>query len=493
MMKKRQQIKLWILYAVLAVLALVFIIIKRDSFTSLIGEITRILRPVIIGAVIAYLCNPIFRMFEQTVFPGIRSFTFRRTLSLIGTYVVLVLIFAILLMLIIPQLLTSILDFLENYEVLLASALDNANGFLDQLNARLNLQIPHIQAEMLKEGLDWIVQNVDVDALMNRLLSGNTILILFEYIGDTLVILTDIIFGLFISLYLLAGKERLYASVMRTRKALFNPRINERITRICTIADESFGGFLRGKTLDSTIVGIMTYIVISIMDVPYTLLISVIIGITDIVPVVGPWVGVIPSALIIILTDPIKVIPFLLAILIVQQIDGNIIAPKILGENTGVSSLCVMISITVMGAIWGLAGMVLGVPLFATIIELTNEFLNKRLQNKGLPTETENNEPEKKKKKSIFQREAINLTDGKGSLTKLEKTRLLAFSLVNKYDLYTPQGNATLSACVNEYLEAAQNAEETQEDIAEVTSDESVSECEIAEEVMEVPTAQPAE
>ena len=491
-MKNRKQIKLWALYAVLAVLALVFIIIKRDSFTSLIAQITRVLRPVIIGAVIAYLCNPIFRIFEQTVFPKIRSFSLRRTLSLIATYIVLALIFAILLMLIIPQLLASVLDFLENYEVLLETTLENANGFVDQLNSRLNLQIPHLQADMLGQGLDWIVQNIDVDALMNRLLSGNTILILFEYIGDTLAVVTDVIFGLFISIYLLSGKERLYASVMRTRKALFNPRINERITRICTIADESFGGFLRGKTLDSTIVGIMTYIVISIMDVPYALLIAVIIGITDIVPVVGPWVGVIPSALIILLTDPIKVIPFLFAILIVQQIDGNIIAPKILGENTGVSSLCVMISITVMGAIWGFAGMILGVPFFATIIELTNEFLNKRLQDKGLPTETENNKPEKKKP-SIFQRETINLTDGKGSLTKLEKTRLLAFSLVNKYDLYAPQENATLAACVNEYLEATQNAEETQEDIAEVTSDESISECASAEEVMEAPTAQPAE
>ena len=491
-MKNRKQIKLWVLYAVLAVLALVFIIIKRDSFTSLIAQITRVLRPVIIGAVIAYLCNPIFRIFEQTVFPKIRSFSLRRTLSLIATYIVLALIFAILLMLIIPQLLASVLDFLENYEVLLETTLENANGFVDQLNSRLNLQIPHLQADMLGQGLDWIVQNIDVDALMNRLLSGNTILILFEYIGDTLAVVTDVIFGLFISIYLLSGKERLYASVMRTRKALFNPRINERITRICTIADESFGGFLRGKTLDSTIVGIMTYIVISIMDVPYALLIAVIIGITDIVPVVGPWVGVIPSALIILLTDPIKVIPFLFAILIVQQIDGNIIAPKILGENTGVSSLCVMISITVMGAIWGFAGMILGVPFFATIIELTNEFLNKRLQDKGLPTETENNKPEKKKP-SIFQRETINLTDGKGSLTKLEKTRLLAFSLVNKYDLYAPQENATLAACVNEYLEATQNAEEAQEDIAEVTSDEFVSECASAEEVMEAPTAQPAE
>ena len=471
-MKKRKQMKLLVLYGVLAVLALVFVIIKRDSFSSFIGQITRVFRPVIIGAVIAYLCNPIFRLFERNVFPGIRSFTLRRTLSLIGTYIVLALIFAILLMLIIPQLLTSVLDFLENYEVLLASALENANGFVDQLNARLNLQLPHVQADMLKQGLDWVVQSVDVDALMNRLLSGNTILILFEYIGDTLVVVTDIIFGLFISLYLLAGKERLYASVMRTRKALFNSRINERITRICTIADESFGGFLRGKTLDSTIVGIMTYIIISIMDVPYTLLISVLIGITDIVPVVGPWVGVIPSALIILLTDPIKVIPFLLAILIVQQIDGNIIAPKILGENTGVSSLCVMISITVMGAIWGLAGMMLGVPLFATIIELTNEFLNKRLQDKGIPIENNNNEAEEKKK-SIFQRQTINLADGHGPLTELEKTRLLAFSLVNKHGLYAPQSSEAIAACVNEYLDATRQ-DKVQEPLVEARDNQSI-------------------
>ena len=490
-MRNRKQLKFIALYTVLAILALLFIIIKRESFSAFIAQIFRILRPVIIGAIIAYLCNPIFRMFEIFVFPGVRSFAVRRTLSLIGTYIVLVLIFAILLMLIIPQLFASALDFLENYETLLETTLSNVNGFVAQLNNQFHLQIPNVQADTLKQGLDWLLENVDVDSIMNRILSGNTILVIFEYLGDTFFVLTDIIFGLFISIYLLSGKERIYASIMRTRKALFNNRINERITRICTIADESFGGFLRGKTLDSTIVGVLVYIIISIMDVPYALLIAVIIGITDIVPVVGPWVGVIPSALIILLTDPIKVIPFLLCILIVQQIDGNIIAPKILGENTGVSSLCVMISITVMGAIWGLAGMVLGVPLFATIIELTKEFLNKRLEDKGLPIENDDDVVEEKKKPKL-RREVANLADGFGPLTKQEKKHLLAFALANKYDLYTPQNNATLATCVGEYLDAMPK-EEINEHVFEATVEEAIDNIEAPAEGMEAPTPQPKE
>ena len=463
-MKNQKQVNLIALYTVLAVLALVFVIIKRDSYSSFIQQIFRILRPVIIGAVLAYLCNPIFRMFEGYVFQRVRSFSARRTLSLIGTYLVVALIFVILLMLIIPQLFASVLEFLDNYEALLASSMENINGFIAQINTSFGLQIPAVDLAMLKQGVDWVLANVNIEDLMNRVLSGNTILLLFEYIEDAFFVITDVIFGLFISLYLLSGKERIYAQIMRTRKALFNSRINERITRICTIADESFGGFLRGKMLDSTIVGVLVYIVISIMDVPYALLISVIIGITDIVPVVGPWVGVIPSAVIIILTDPIKVIPFLLAILIVQQIDGNIIAPKILGENTGVSSLCVMIAITVMGAVWGLAGMVLGVPLFATIIELVNEFLNKRLEKKGISTEIEDDMGEENKKRKS-PREKASLSNGFGPLTQEEKTRLLSYSLTRKYDLYTPQDAATVAACVEEYWEATKEPENLDPDI----------------------------
>ena len=266
-MKNRKQVKLWAFYGIVGILALVFIVIKRESYSSFVSEIFRILRPVIIGAVIAYLCNPMFRLFENRVFSGIRSFTPRRALSLVATYIVVALIFVILLLLISPQLLTSILDFFENYETLLATALENVNGLIDQINNSFHMQIPALKNETLRQGFDWIVKNVNVEELMNRLLSGNTILVIFEYIGDTFFILTDIIFGLFISLYLLSGKEKIYAQIMRIRKALFNSRINERITRVCTIADESFGGFLRGKTLDSTIVGVMVYKVATALSI----------------------------------------------------------------------------------------------------------------------------------------------------------------------------------------------------------------------------------
>ena len=143
-------------------------------------------------------------------------------------------------MLIIPQLFASALDFLENYETLLETTLSNVNGFVAQLNNQFHLQIPNVQADTLKQGLDWLLENVDVDAIMNRILSGNTILVIFEYLGDTFFVLTDIIFGLFISIYLLSGKERIYASIMRTRKALFNNLIAVKIFDECFVT-ESFG------------------------------------------------------------------------------------------------------------------------------------------------------------------------------------------------------------------------------------------------------------
>jgi hypothetical protein len=128
---------------------------------------------------------------------------------------------------------------------------------------------------------------------------------------------------------------------------------------------------------------------ISIFQVPYAILIAAVVAVTDIIPVVGPFIGIVPAAVIILLTDPPKLIPFLLIILLIQQVEGNIISPKILGEQTGISSLCVIIAISVMGAIWGFAGMILGVPLFATVIELISDYLDGRLRKKGLPVQTE--------------------------------------------------------------------------------------------------------
>jgi hypothetical protein len=172
------------------------------------------------------------------------------------------------------------------------------------------------------------------------------------------------------------------------------------------------------------------------------------VGITDIVPIIGPFVGVVPSGVIILLTEPSKLIPFLLCILVIQQIDGNIIAPKILGENTGVSSLCVMIAITVMGAIWGLAGMVIGVPLFATVGELFSAYLDKRLEKKGLPAETAyysedlpmEDAPKREPLLSRLQRRILRLRrqsedGGRGDLTDRERDQLEIYAAAKRHHI----------------------------------------------------------
>ena len=424
-------------------LMVLFVILNLDRFNSWLNLIGYVLRPVTIGLVLAFLCNPIFRTFERKIFFSVRPQKLRRVLSLIVTYLILFLIFIALILLIVPQLFASILDFLNSYDSYLANALVNVNDLIVFINDNFSTSIPPLEYEKINNSIADFLAGLDLQNLLDSLLNYTNITTVLAILGDVLFVLIDIIFGIFISVYLLYSKEKRYAQIMRLRRALFDDRTNAWITNVCTVADKSFGGFLRGKLLDSTIVGILVYIIISIMQVPYAVLIAVIIGITDIVPVIGPFIGVIPTAVIILLTDPIKVIPFLLCILIVQQIDGNIIAPKILGENTGVSSLCVMIAITVMGALWGLVGMVIGVPLFATVLDLASNYLNTRLKKKNLPTETdsyydaqskEKISPERKKRPSrknlaVKERRKPRLHAG----SEIDQTRL--YLLAQKHDL----------------------------------------------------------
>ena len=393
---KQNKKLLWgiVLYAALF-LAILWIsnIAAVNQFFS---KIVLVFRPLLIGLVIAYLCNPIFRTFERKLFYRVRPKGLRRGLSLFCSYLIFVLIFALLLLLIVPQLIDSIVQFSSNAESYVDSTSAQLNALIGKLNQSLASQkdgdplLPYLDAEALKTGFSHFLKSLrlDIGSLL-QFVNTDTIDLVIGLAGGLLQLLADVIFGCFISLYLLLTKEKRYAQIMRYRRAFLSDGVNEVITRICTTADRSFGGFLKGKILDSAIIGVLVYIAISIMDVPYALLIAATIAITDIIPIIGPFIGVIPSAVIILLTDPGKVIPFLLCILVIQQIDGNILAPKVLGEHTGVSSLCVIIAVTTLGSLWGLVGMIVGVPLFATVLELTGEVLDKRLKKKGLSTDTE--------------------------------------------------------------------------------------------------------
>jgi predicted PurR-regulated permease PerM len=455
-------------------LFLILLIANLDEVKRWVDALNRVIAPVVIGLIIAYLANPFFRFFEKKAFWAVRPTGLRRVLSLLCAYLTLLVIICGLLLLIIPQLVDSIQNFAANFDNYLESVVSQANSLIMDINAGLPTKAdgsPAI-AYLRPDGIRQSVGN-----LMNSLLlaiknnfTPDDLGMITNLLDRTTSILTNLIFGVFISIYLLASKELRYAQIMKFRRAYFSETFNRRLTRFCTIADRSFGGFLRGKILDSGIVACMVYVACLIFDIPYEILVAVIVGITDMIPVIGPFIGVIPTAIIILLTDPIKVVIFLISILVIQQIDGNIIAPKILGEHTGVSSLCVMIAILVMGDLMGFVGMLIGVPLFATIIEIVKLYLDKRLIEKGLPVETESYASETLAEPPIVPDETpsalrmmceqLAAKTQSDNLTSFEELQLRSYALAKKHDLFSDTSDESISRFANEIAELFAQAQE---------------------------------
>lgn len=456
-MEEQQKKNYWfpISIAVGSAFVLLLLILCKESLNAFIGSLLDLFRPVLIGLVLAYFANSIFRFFERKVFLKVKPSSVRRVLSLLLSYAVICLILVVLLLLILPQLFESIGGFLRHYNEHLETSVDALNSLIFRINTLLPertggmAHIPYLKLNEILGSLESFVASLDLSmedlaAYFTPEAFGSLITVASGLVS----LVADIVLGIFISIYLLNRKEKFYAQILRFRRAFFSDSFNRALTRIISTADRSFGSFIKGKLVDSSIVGLLVYLALSLLQVPNALLIAVIVGITDIVPIIGPFVGVVPSGVIILLTEPSKLIPFLLCILVIQQIDGNIIAPKILGENTGVSSLCVMIAITVMGAIWGLAGMVIGVPLFATVGELFSAYLDKRLEKKGLPAETAyysedlpmEDAPKREPLLSRLQRRILRLRrqsedGGRGDLTDRERDQLEIYAAAKRHHI----------------------------------------------------------
>ena len=193
-----------------------------------------------------------------------------------------------------------------------------------------------------------------------------------------------------ISIYLLIDKEKFFALGKKVTASLFNEKHTRVILDLAKRTNLTFGRFIGGKIVDSAIIGVLTFIILTIFKMPYVLLISVIIGITNVIPFFGPFIGAIPSAIIILFVSPIQAIWFLVIVLVIQQVDGNIIGPKILGDSIGISAFWILFSILVAGKLFGLVGMIIGVPMFALIYSIIKDVIEARLKYKGLPIETKN-------------------------------------------------------------------------------------------------------
>jgi len=193
----------------------------------------------------------------------------------------------------------------------------------------------------------------------------------------------------FIAIYLWGSKEKFIAQSKKVSYAYLPQKFVDRMILLLQEANKIFGGFISGKIIDSAIIGVLCYIGMLILNIPYALLISVIVGVTNVIPYFGPFIGAIPSILLLLMVDPVEAIWFGVFVLILQQIDGNIIGPKIIGESTGLSAIWVVFSVTIFGGIFGFVGMLLGVPLFAVIYSVLTRSVNERLAKKNLSVSTD--------------------------------------------------------------------------------------------------------
>lgn len=371
--------KLWVTLAIIFIV--LYLIVNLSAVTGLAEAVLSVIAPILIGAAIAYLLNPLLKLFEFKILKKLKSNSVKRGLSILLTYVVALLFITGFLLLLIPQLIESVSDLSSNFDSYVEKTVQIVNNIIGKFSPETYVNKDNI-----------------VTALTNFFLSSGNI---FEFISNyakdfvlgLYVGLKNTILGIFISIYILISKERLHAQMRRITEALFKDKTRTMLLRYVRIANRTFGNFFIGKIFNSSIIGVITYIALLIFNVPYPLLIATIIGITDIIPVFGPFLGAIPSAIIIFIANPYKALVFIIIILVIQQLDGNILAPRILGNSTGISSLGVIVAILVMGDCFGVIGMVLGVPIFAVITILANEFIESRLKAKGRPIKTDDYYP----------------------------------------------------------------------------------------------------
>lgn len=376
-----------------------YIISNNTAIGSFFGKINDILMPLFIGLIAAYLANPILRFFEYVVFRRLikKHPKLCRGLSLLLTAVTIIAIFFLVLLLIIPELINSIKDFLGNWGVYVDESVVYINDKINAIMTRFNENTTakeYLNAREIKQYIGNIMSNSEnfFEGVAGKMLGvssmGDLVGKGFSILSAVVGAIANFFMGVIIGFYLLASKEKRYAQIMKLRNAFFSEKTNRRITEVCTMVNKSFGGYIRASLLDSVLVAVETYIIFQIFGISdYNILLAAFIGVTNIIPILGPFIGAVPTGFIVLITNPSKIWLFIILIIVIQQIDGNIICPHIVGNNTGVSPFCVVTAITIMGGLFGVVGMVVAVPTFAVIITLVKDAAERRLCAKGYSTD----------------------------------------------------------------------------------------------------------
>lgn len=367
-----------------------YLIFRGDKIAEKISAVCKILTPVIYGIIIAYLLTPIVNFIERKILRPLftrknatmtlKKIKYMRLLSVFMTMLLVILFAYAFFSVIVPEISKSIVSISNQFPYYITNLTVWSTKFLED-NPSLNDLFLQFVKNYSKE-FDVFLDETVVPYAQTLLKHISLSLI------NVLVAMWNFIIGAIISIYVLFNKELFAGQAKKIVYSFLSTQKANGFIKDVRFASETFIGFISGKIIDSTIIGILCFIGLSFLKMPYALLVSVIVGVTNVIPFFGPYLGAIPSALLILLVNPIKCIYFLIFILILQQLDGNVIGPKILGESTGLSGFWVIFSITIFGGLWGVVGMIVGVPLWAVIYAMTKRVVERHLKKKGLPSET---------------------------------------------------------------------------------------------------------
>lgn len=387
---RNQYVKQGIMFFAVGV-ALILAYYVVNNFSVVAGGLARIndiLMPFYIGLVMAYLLCPIYNGTTRIIY-RLNKGRFKKPINdlrlarVIATFIsITVLIVAVggVIMMILPDLWESIFGLVMGLPDTMKSFIQWLRGILES----------NPEAMTFLEGkLDGLADAVLVWA-QEKMVPGAEAVINNVSIGviGTVGVIFDLFVALIICVYVLNSKEKFIAQAKKLVLAVFKPEMADEIFELGALSNETFGGFINGKIIDSIIMGILCFAAMSALGLPLPMLVSVVVGVTNIIPFFGPFIGAVPSGIILLIIEPVAALKFALMILVLQQIDGNIIGPKILGKTTKLASFWVMFAIIVSGGLFGFVGMILGVPVFAIIYTYASRAINRKLETREMETDT---------------------------------------------------------------------------------------------------------
>lgn len=372
------------------VIAFYFLLKNSRNVSLAIDHLLTVVQPIFMGFAMAFLMNPIMVFFEGRFKPLFRKVWKHEQIAdrinrVVSSVIALVIFMGTVIFIIatvMPNLINTIMYLAKHIDAQAAAVLDWCNAvtkgnYEDALMKAKEYKI----GDLMEQGLDLLEEYIDYDQSKMMTTITSSVLSLGK-------IIVNLIVGMFVSIYVLLSKEIFKGQAKKLICGIFRPTYSNIILEIARKSGDIFYGFIIGKIIDSIVIGVICYIGCLIMKIPYPVLVSVIIGVTNIVPVFGPYIGAIPTVIIIFLTEPKKGIYFLIFILILQQLDGNLIGPKILGDSIGVSSFWVVFAVVLGGGFFGFGGMVIAVPIVAIIYYIIGRTARYMVDKRGFPMDT---------------------------------------------------------------------------------------------------------